>query len=333
VYQLFYRECPKENFVENQCIEECLKLSATLVAKNVAILQHDINPHLIVLAMVNKLRFDISLLSDEARLNLKKTMWYIRTSGALFTTVISKDLLEEWMKLERFRPACQESASLKPEVSLIDPKERLISVSMPIESVTGEYYVGIRVLACFEGYPETTIATVEREDIEKCLQDGRDEASTEAVLPDSGTWSISVQGLLLRKGVKEAPRLAKCIIDLETKRPIADRGQSLETTDEVARQNAGDILGTIRKLRGPSCAQMGVESRFSLLHTAVVRGRSTLSKLKDLVESNGCDDESAPGIAVLTDALAEAHLPMAELEAAMKLRNKKERVKGFKVCV
>ena len=37
------------------------------------------------------------------------------------------------------------------------------------------------------------------------------------------------------------------------------------------------------------------------------------------------------GATVLSDALAEAHLPMRELEAALKGRNKKDRAKSFKV--
>jgi hypothetical protein len=43
------------------------------------------------------------------------------------------------------------------------------------------------------------------------------------------------------------------------------------------------------------------------------------------------DDESVSGIVSLENALAEAQLPMAELEALLKARNNKDRMKSFKV--
>jgi hypothetical protein len=77
---------------------------------------------------------------------------------------------------------------------------------------------------------------------------------------------------------------------------------------------------------------MTIDSRFSLLNTAVTGGRSALNKLHCLMATCESDDESVSGIVLLENALAESQLPMAELDALLKASNKKERIKGFKVC-
>lgn len=272
------------------------------------------------------------LLSDEVRPGVQRLMWYIRTNDRS-TVQKGSECYSYWMTLETFGDDSSESVSQKLLVSLVDPESRKIQVSMPVESESGEFYAGIRVSASRDdGRLPVTIATAGTELVNRCLQsDHGDRVVIDTTLPEEGRWIVECTGFL--HGEDKSSKSMKSTIELANKNVELEKLKREEicAADELARQHAGEIHGTIGKLRNHSSSQMDATARFSLLHTAVVRGRSTLNELKRLVEANESVEASAPGIVMLTDALTEAHLPMSELEATLKLRNRKDRAKGFKV--
>lgn len=285
-------------------------------------------------------RAEITALTAEVQLEVKRAMFSTRARvGSICKWQEQKqDLFEGWMTLETFRRDGDTPVNQTPRVSLIERKSRLIQVSVPIESETGEFYAEIRLVASRdEVSEECTLMTIGMDVIEQFLKAKSSWANVETVLPEEGRWSISTQARLLGKGVNEALRSDKAVVELNTgmdkspEQPVRPSEAAIDSLDELARQNAGDIQGTIRKLHGVCSKEMDSVARYSLLHTGVTRGRATLNEVKHLAEANGDDEDFVPGIAALTDALAEAHLPMRKLEAALKLRNKKDRVKGFKV--
>ena len=76
---------------------------------------------------------------------------------------------------------------------------------------------------------------------------------------------------------------------------------------------------------------MEVSCRFSFNRNVVVRWRSTLDKLRSLVQAFGFIEASISWIPALVGAREKAMPTMTELEAALKNRNKKGQIKSFKV--
>jgi hypothetical protein len=285
----------------------------------------------------------VPFMSKVIRTETKKLMWIIRTLGSDDTDMLetTKEFHRDWFKWESTNLHDAHSTRdapipLKPKVSVLDPKTRLIEVSLPIESLSGEYYMEIFIHSSCDTYEngeEVLLAIIPHSDIEQCLEEDECRVNVQVCLPEEGLWSLEWRGVLLREEPFSTPQSKMTTVDLTTgdKELMKRHREEVSATDELAKKHAGDIQSTIRKLRGPSSSKMTIESRFSLLNTAVTGGRSALNKLRCLMATYESDDESVSGIVSLENALAEAQLPMAELEALLKARNNKERIKSFKV--
>ena len=105
--------------------------------------------------------------------------------------------------------------------------------------------------------------------------------TVEIVLPCSGVWSIAWHGVLVRKGLVETPKSAAADIDLSHHDIEQQKLESeqMDAVDELARQYAGEIQGTICKLHGACLSQLDIDARFSMLHIAVLWGQDTLKEL------------------------------------------------------
>ena len=290
----------------------------------------------------------VPFMSDVLQTEIKKLMWILRSfvgrayasdDAALLenTKEIHRDWFE-WESTNLHYAISTKDAAIPPkaEVSILDPKTRLVEVSLPIESPSGEYYEGIFIHTSCDTYENgemVLLAIIPQIDIEQCLEKDEYRVNVQVCLPDDGLWSIEWRGVLLREESLPTPRSYLTFVDLtiRDKELMKRHREEVGATDELARKYAGDIQSTIRKLRGSSSSKTTIEGRFSLLNTAVAGGRSALNKLRRLVATYECDETSISGIVSLENALAAAQLPMTELEASLKSRNKKERIKGFTV--
>lgn len=285
---------------------------------------------------ISKRPVSLSYLSVETRMEIKRLVWCLRVRMLDNKGRISKDMISDgWFVLETFRPPNHQSIIHQSlSVSVVDVNTRLIQVSVPIECSSGAFFVEMEVFASSDGNEDVTLVKVGRDAIEQCLIARQDRVTLDVALPEHGKWSIYTQGSLIGSmSLVKAPRSEKVTIsigNIEVNQNAALL-KELDTLDQLARRNAGDIQGAMHKIRGPCSGQMSSETKYSLLHTAVVHGRSTLNEMKNLVKEIGCVEDTVIGIASLSAALAEACLPLKELEATLQQRNKKSRAKGFKV--
>ena len=177
-------------------------------------------------------------LSEEVQVEMKKLLWRIRShlDADLVTYEVSSDDYEalfKWqivdlgtrsktqvspMQTDLFDISSIQSTEVprNPNVSIVDPKNRLLRASTPIESSSGDWFVGMHIYASCDGQEsnELILASIDRDAIEQCLVQCRDKVTAQVVLLDDGVWSIEWNGLLLRRGIVETPRSAKTTVDL-----------------------------------------------------------------------------------------------------------------------
>lgn len=291
-------------------------------------------------------------LSMQVQTKLQKLSWRVRGEILQACTEYSTDISEELESMRDFEIGCSAlrcrhvepginphaTRSLrKATVSVLDYEKRLIRVSLPIELGSGEYLSGMLILAsCEESkIKELNVGTICYDNVEQCLLDGRERATIEIELPEARTWDIEWQGMLLRKEHTTTKRSPKTSVDL-TLHTIAQEKKKLQeiaSMDENAKRHAGDIQGALLKLRGPCSSQLDPSEKFTLLHTATTRGRSTLKGLESIIQSDDIDESSIDGIARLKDALATASPLENELERTVKSQTRKRSTKEFKAQV
>jgi len=201
-----------------------------------------------------------------------------------------------------------------------------------------EYCVKMHVVAtCADYEKEVTVATVGTETIEavKLAMDKNGatitEISVDAVLPVSGIWHVSWFATLFINGQKICtPHSHEARVDL-TSEEQRRRRAAIHSTDELAKQRAGDVQFMLRKLRGPRPDHLEIERRCDLLHEVVARGRSTLNRLLDLLRADGASESTVTGLVPLREALELAGPAKETLEAQFELSSKKDSLKSFKV--
>jgi hypothetical protein len=158
-------------------------------------------------------------------------------------------------------------------------------------------------------------------------------ATVDATMPVSGVWDISWFAMLHINGQSvKTPHSHESRVDLtslEQKR----RKELIHSTDELAKQRAGDVQFTLRKLRGPRPDHLEIERRCDLLHEVVARGRSTLNRLLDLLRADGSDQSTVTGLKPLMEALELAGPAKESLEQQLEVSSKKDSLKSFKVCM
>ena len=227
----------------------------------------------------------------------------------------------------------------KAHVSILNLKKRRVQIEMPAKANFCEYCVKMCVVASCADYEkdQVNIATVNREAIDAVRIDmDRDgstvrEISVDAVLPVSGIWYITWYATLLIHGRKvKTPNSREARVDL-TSEEQRRRRAAIASTDELAKQRAGDIQSVLRKLPGPRPDHLEIERRCDLLHEVVAHGRSPLNRLLDLLRADGANESTVTGIRPLKEALELAGPAKIMLEEQFQLSSKKDSLKSFKV--
>jgi len=292
---------------------------------------------------------DTMNMSNEVKTELQKLFWRIRMR--MRDAACQDEVSERHETFMVFESLCASSRKpiglsgtqsalfgmpRSPTVSVVDHERRQIRVSMPIESVSGEFLVGMHVVAKRDdGDKELVVGSIDRDAIECRMMEGSDKATVEVILPEAGIWELGWQGVLLKSNLVETPRSTLTCVDL-TLHAIAQEKQkrtAIDAMEKKAKKQAGDIQSVVQKLRGPCSGQMDANTKFSMLDAAMERGRSTLISLRSLVEASGTEEASVSGIARLSEALATALPVKTDLAVAYDSRGKKLSGKEFKVRV
>ena len=218
----------------------------------------------------------------------------------------------------------------KAHVSILNLKKRRVKVYLPFKQSYQQYWTKVHVVGTCADYhkDETVLKIVKKQDEQE--EDLR-EISTEVILPVSGIWELQWYATFSISDEKVVtPRSYEAQVDV-TSEEHKRRQAIIRSTDELAKQRAGDIQFVLRKLRLAHAHEYEIEQRFDLLHEVVARGRSTLNRLLDLLRADGIDEDTMTGLTPLREALQMALPAKKELEAQRDASVKKDSLRSFKV--